>query len=78
MEKQRGGDHDELIEEFDYITTDPDGILKVLESILGDFEAKRLLSVLFQVYVVTYHDIDSLLITYLPTLVFVNAGFCLI
>lgn len=51
MEKQRGGDHDELIEEFEYLTTDPDGILRVLEGILGQFEAKRLLSVLFQVYV---------------------------
>lgn len=50
MEKQRGGDHDELIEEFEYLTTDPDGILRVLEGILGQFEAKRLLSVLFQVY----------------------------
>jgi len=49
LEKQRGGDHDELIEEFEYHTTDPDGILRVLENILGQFEAKRLLSVLFKV-----------------------------
>jgi len=51
MEKQRGGDHDVLIEEFEYLTTDPDGILRVLEGILDQFEAKRLLSVLFQVYI---------------------------
>ena len=50
MEKQRGGDHDELIAEFEEVTNDPDGILRVLEGILGQFEAKRLLSVLFQVY----------------------------
>lgn len=50
LEKQRGaGDRDELIEEFEYHTTDPDGILRVLEDILGQFEAQRLLSVLFQV-----------------------------
>jgi len=51
MEKQRGGDHDELTAEFEHLTTDPDGILGVLEGILGEFEAKRLLSKLFQVYV---------------------------
>ena len=54
MEKQRGGDHDELVEEFEYITTDPDGILRVLEDILGEFEAKRLLSVLLKVYECCY------------------------
>ena len=49
MEKQRGGDHDKLTTEFEYLTTDQGGILGVLEGVLGEFEAKRLLSELFKV-----------------------------
>ena len=57
MDKQRVVDHDQLIHEFERLTTDPDGILGVLEDTLheygGDanFEAKRLLCGLFQVQI---------------------------
>ena len=55
MDKQRVVEHDQLIHEFERLTTDPDGLLGVLEDALhehGDdanFEAKRLLCGLFQV-----------------------------
>ena len=63
MEKQRRVEHDELIHEFEKLTTDPDGLLGVLEDTLnkcsddpsqqhGDdvtFEARKLLCNLFQV-----------------------------
>ena len=57
MDKQRVVDHDQLIHEFERLTTDPDGLLGVLEDTLhehGDeanFEAKRLLCTLFQVQI---------------------------
>ena len=55
LDKQRVVEHDQLIHEFERLTTDPDGLLGVLEDTLqehGDdanFEAKRLLCGLFQV-----------------------------
>ena len=48
---------DQLLHEFESLTTDPDGLLGVLESALheyGDdaiFEARRLICALFQVQV---------------------------
>ena len=58
MDKQRVVDHDQLIHEFERLTTDPDGLLGVLEDTLHDqhgdeanFEAKRLLCALFQVQI---------------------------
>ena len=55
LDKQRVVEHDQLIQEFEWLTTDPDGLLGVLEETLheyGDdanFEAKKLLCALFQV-----------------------------
>ena len=55
MDKQRVVEHDQLIQEFEELTTDQDGLLGVLKDALheyGDeanFEAKQLLCVLFQV-----------------------------
>ena len=56
MDKQRVVEHDQLIQEFEELTTDPDGLLGVLEDVLhheygggASFEAKKLLCVLFQV-----------------------------
>ena len=55
LDKQRVVEHDQLIHEFERLTTDPDGLLGVLEDTLyehGDdanFAAKRLLCGLFQV-----------------------------
>ena len=55
MDKQQVVKHDQLIQEFEELTTDTDGLLGVLKDALheyGDgasFEAKRLLCVLFQV-----------------------------
>ena len=58
MDKQRVVDHDQLVQEFVRLTTDPDGLLGVLEETLyeehGDeanFEAKKLLCALFQVQI---------------------------
>ena len=57
MDKQRVVEHDLLIYEFERLTTDPDGLLGVLEDTLqeyGDdanFEARRLLCALFQVQI---------------------------
>ena len=57
MDKQWVVEHDQLIQEFEELTTDPDGLLGVLEDALheyGDeanFEAKRLLCALFQVQI---------------------------
>ena len=63
MDKQRVVGHDQLIQEFETLTTDPDGLLGVLENALcersddgvhGDeanFEAKKLLCALFQVQI---------------------------
>ena len=58
MDKQRVVEHDQLIQEFEELTTDPDGLLGVLEDALHDeygdeanFEAKRLLCALFQVLI---------------------------
>ena len=57
MDKRQMLEHDQLIHEFERLTTDPDGILGVLEDALdecGDeanFEAKRLLCGLFQVQI---------------------------
>ena len=58
MDKQRVVDHDQLIHEFERLTTDPDGLLGVLEDTLYDehgdeanFEARRLLCTLFQVQI---------------------------
>ena len=49
-------EHEQLIHEFERLTSDPDGLLGVLEETLSDeygdeanFEAKRLLCALFQV-----------------------------
>ena len=56
MDKQRVVECDQLIHEFEKLTTDPDGLLGVLEETLSDeygdeanFEAKKLLCALFQV-----------------------------
>ena len=55
MDKQRVVEHDQLIHEFERLTTDPDGPLGVLEEALKSsdcdphFKAKRLLCILFQV-----------------------------
>ena len=55
LDKQRVVEHDQLIHEFERLTSDPDGLLGVLEDTLdeygGDatFEAKKLLCALFQV-----------------------------
>ena len=55
MDKQRVVGHDQLIQEFERLTTDPDGLLGVLEETLCEhcddvtFEAKTLLCALFQV-----------------------------
>ena len=56
MDKQRVVEYDQLIHEFERLTTDPDGLLGVLEDTLheyGDtyFEAKRFLCALFQVQI---------------------------
>ena len=63
MDKQRVVEHDQLVQEFEELTTDPDGLLGVLEDALheyGDeasFEAKRLLCVLFQVQIIVVTNI---------------------
>ena len=53
MDKQRVVEHDQLIQEFEELTTDTDGLLGVLKDALhgggASFEAKKLLCVLFQV-----------------------------
>ena len=55
MDKQRVVEHDQLVQEFEELTTDPDGLLGMLEDALheyggeANFEAKRLLCALFQV-----------------------------
>lgn len=55
LDKQRVVEHDQLIHEFERLTTDPDGLLGVLEETLHEhsddtnFAAKRLLCTLFQV-----------------------------
>ena len=55
MDKQRVVEHDQLIQEFEELTTDTDGLLGMLEVALHEygggasFEAKKLLCVLFQV-----------------------------
>ena len=57
LDKQRVVEHDQLIQEFEWLTTDTDGLLGVLEDTLteyGDdanFEAKKLLCALFQVQI---------------------------
>ena len=58
MDKQRVVEHDQLIQEFEKLITDSDGILGVLEETLSEeygheanFEAKRLLCDLFQVQI---------------------------
>ena len=55
MEKQRLVEHEQLVQEFETLTTDPDGLLGTLEKILhnhggeANFEAKKWLCELFQV-----------------------------
>ena len=57
VDKQCTVEHDQLIREFERLTTDLDGLLGVLENTLqeyGDeasFEAKKLLCALFQVQI---------------------------
>ena len=57
MGKQQMPEHDQLIHEFEELTCNPDGLLEVLEYSLhqyddeANFEAKRLLCVLFQVQI---------------------------
>ena len=57
LDKQRVVEHDQLIQEFEWLTTDTDGLLGMLEDTLteyGDdpnFEAKKLLCALFQVQI---------------------------
>ena len=60
IQKQQMSDHDQLIYEFERLTSDPDELLGVLEDTLyrydecgdeADFEAKRLLCALFQVQI---------------------------
>ena len=61
MDKQRVVNHDQLIQEFEELTTDLGGLLGVLEQTLNlhngeaNFEAKRLLCNLFQVWM-KYHN----------------------
>ena len=56
MDKQCTVEHDRLIHEYEKLTTDLDGLLGVLEDALqeygreANFEAKKLLCALFQVY----------------------------
>ena len=60
MDKQRVVEHDQLIHDFERLTTDPDGLLGVLEAAAStcgcdpQFEAKRILCNLFQVQVIDY------------------------
>ena len=55
MDTRRMPEHDQLIHEFERLTTDLDGLLGVLEDTLHEysddasFEAKKLLCALFQV-----------------------------
>ena len=53
MDKQRAVEHDQLVHEFETLTTDFDGLLGLLENTLDNddatFEAKRVLCTLFQV-----------------------------
>ena len=55
MDKQRVVNHDQLVQEFEELTTDLEGLLGVLEKTLhehideANFEAKRLLCILIQV-----------------------------
>ena len=55
MDTRRMPEHDQLIHEFERLTTDLDGLLGVLEDTLheysddANFEAKKLLCALFQV-----------------------------
>ena len=53
MDKQRAVEHDELVHEFETLTTDPDGLFGLLENAMDNydpnFEAKRVLCALFQV-----------------------------
>ena len=76
LDKQRVVEHDHVIYEFERLTTDPDGLLGVLEDTLHEcsdeakFEAKRLLCALFQVQIediiyctfmfFNYHSISTL------------------
>ena len=52
MDKQRAVEHDQLVHEFETLTSDLDGLLGLLENTLdsddANFEAKRLLCTLFQ------------------------------
>jgi len=53
MDKQRAVEHDQLVHEFETLTSDLDGLLGLLEDTLdnddANFEAKRVLCTLFQV-----------------------------
>jgi len=53
MDKPQAVKHDELVHDFETLTTDLDGLLGVLENTLdnndANFEAKRVLCTLFQV-----------------------------
>ena len=52
MDKQRAVEHDQLVHEFETLTSDLDGLLGLLENTLdndANFEAKRVLCTLFQV-----------------------------
>ena len=68
MDKQCTVEHDQLIHAFERLTTDPDGLLGVLENTLqeyGDsasFEAKKLLCALFQVQIDCLYNIHSCVI----------------
>lgn len=53
MDKQRVVEHQDMIDEFEALTTDPDGLLGLLEDKLdcddANFVAKKLICGLFQV-----------------------------
>ena len=49
MQIQQGGDHDQLLTDFESLATDPDGILGILEQHLDPYDARVLLCDAFQV-----------------------------
>ena len=51
LQKMTGAEHSELIHEFEAVTTNPEGILGELEDAVDTFDAKRILSRIFQVLI---------------------------
>ena len=52
LQKMTGSEHSELIHEFEAMTTNQDGILGELENAVGAFDAKMVLSWIFQVLLI--------------------------